>query len=498
MRASTRAILLCLASSASFAQAQPSPPSGPAQAGETLPLPDTPAGKQLGAFLKAFNTGDRETIRSFVATDFGRPAPGRPSVDAMTDVNLGLYEATHGFDLRKTDVFSPQDVRAIAQARLTGVWMEIRMHVAARPPHVVESQAMFPVPAPVDLLPRRKLTEIEVCEKLDDLIKKLASVDGFSGTVLVAKDGKPLYENACGLASRAWNQPNRIETRFNLGSMNKMFTAVAVAQLVEQGKLSYDETAGKLLPDCPNQELAQKVTVHHLLTHTSGLGNFFNDKFEASSRLRFRAIRDFFALFVDDQLQFEPGAKFAYSNAGFIVLGAIIERVSGEDYFDYVREHIYKPAGMTDTDCFDVDTDPPNVATGYTKRNAPPGTLRTNTFLHVVKGGPSGGGYSTVGDLFKFDVALRTHKLLSAKSTDAVWSGKVKFGPPGSEYGYGFMDARYNGSRIVGHSGGFAGISSQLDMYLDLGYTVAVMSNYDFAAEPVALKLREWLTQGLP
>src|SRR5262249_5589595 len=154
-----------------------------------------------------------------------------------------------------------------------------------------------------------------------------------------------------------------------------------------------------------------------LLSHTSGLGNFFNDKFESASRLRFRTVKDFYALFVDDPLKFEPDAKFAYSNAGYIVLGAIIEKVSGQDYFDYTRKHIYTPAGMTDTDCYDVDADVPNLATGYTKRNAPSGSLRTNTFLHVVKGGPPGGGYSTVEDLLKFDIALRNHRLLSAAST---------------------------------------------------------------------------------
>ena len=207
-------------------------------------------------------------------------------------------------------------------------------------------------------------------------------------------------------------------------------------------------------------------------------------------------MEDFFPLFVDDPLAFEPGSKVAYSNAGFIVLGSSIEKVSGRDYFEYIRDQVYKPAGMTDTDCYELDTDPPNLAVGYIKLDD--GSVRTNTFSHVIKGGPPGGGYSNVIDLLRFDVALRNHKLVSAKSTDLMWTGKVALGPEGGQYGYGFQCTRYNGTRIVGHGGGFPGISSQLEMYLDLGYTVAVMCNCDFGSQPVVQKLREWLTNGQP
>ena len=328
------------------------------------------------------------------------------------------------------------------------------------------------------------MTTAQLSREVETYLNQLVAEDKFSGTILLAKDGVPFLKKAYGLASRSYNVPVRLDTKFNLGSMNKMFTSVAVAQLAEQGKLSLEDTIGKLLPDYPNKEVAGKVTVHHLLTHTSGLGNYFNDKFMETSKDRFREVKDYFPLFVNEPLQFEPGARWQYSNAGFMVLGAIIERVSGQNYFDYVREHIYRPAGMINTDAYEMDSDTPNLATGYTRMGPqgplPEGARRTNTFQHSFKGGPAGGGFSTAEDLFRFASALGSHKLLSQKYTELITTGKVSLPRgDGAKYAYGFQEEWTNGHRSVGHSGGFPGINSELQMYTDLGYTVIVMSNYD-------------------
>ena len=209
---------------------------------------------------------------------------------------------------------------------------------------------------------------------------------------------------------------------------------------------------------------------------------------------RFRTVRDFFPLFVDKPLEFEPGSRFRYSNAGFMILGAVIEEVSGRSYFDYVRDHVYKPAGMTDTDAYEMDQDTANLATGYTRENlqgqSVAGPRRNNLFLHVVKGGPAGGGFSTAEDLIRFARALRGHRLLGPELTERVMAGKVE-SFPGEKYAYGFSEEVVNGHRVVGHGGGFPGINSQLDIFSGLGYDVAVMSNYDPpAAMQVAGKLR--------
>ncbi len=322
----------------------------------------------------------------------------------------------------------------------------------------------------------KNMPEADVARAVQSFLDDRAAHGDFSGSVLVAKNGKPVFEKAYGLADTSRNTPNRIDTKFNLGSMNKMFTAVAIAQLAERGKLSFDDLVGKHLPDYPNRDVATKVKIHHLLTHTSGLGSFWNEKFDAK-RISVRSVADYLSLFVDEPLGFEPGARFEYSNAGFVVLGAIVEKVSGQSYDDYVRAHVFKPAGMASTRAYAIDEKVPNLAIGYTTEGAPSGSRRENTSFLPGRGGPAGGGYSTVEDLTRFARALGEHKLLGAKYTEIVTSGK---GPdPADSYGYGFGNRVVGGKRFFGHNGGAPGVGSELMIFPESGYTIAVMTNHD-------------------
>src|SRR5213595_3930185 len=191
-----------------------------------------------------------------------------------------------------------------------------------------------------------------------------------------------------------------------------MFTAVAIAQLAQAGKLLFTDTVGKHLPDYPNKEVAAKVTIHQLLTHTSGMGMYWGEKFK-EQREKLLTVAAHLPLFAADPLAFPPGEKFQYSNAGYMLLGSIIEKVSGEDYYSYVQEHIYKPAGMTETGFYEPGEEIPNLAIGYS-RMSPDGKaseeIRDNTSMRDVKGGPAGGGYSTAPDLVKFQRALLSYK----------------------------------------------------------------------------------------
>jgi CubicO group peptidase (beta-lactamase class C family) len=343
------------------------------------------------------------------------------------------------------------------------------------------------------------MSESEIVADLATYLEQLVADDKFSGAVLVAKNGLPLFKQAFGLASKVYNVPNRIDTKFNLASMNKMFTGVAIAQLAEQGRLSFSDSIAKYVPEYP-EAVAEKVTIHHFLTHTSGMGSYWNDRFDATWAT-LRTVQDFLSLFIDEPLAFEPGEKWQYSNAGFIVLGAIIERVSHQIYFDYVREHIYRPANMLNTDAYEMDRPPPNIAIGYTRAGQEgelePGSRRNNLFLHVVKGGPAGGGFSTVEDLLNFSIALQEHRLLTEEYTNIVLTRKVNLPEPQkipTSYAYGFFDETINGHRVVGHSGGAPGVNSRFQMYMDLGYTVVVLSNYD---PPAATQLTDWLAERL-
>jgi CubicO group peptidase (beta-lactamase class C family) len=234
-----------------------------------------------------------------------------------------------------------------------------------------------------------------------------AAADGkFSGVVLLAKEGKPVM-------LRAWGDGNRTDTKFNLASINKIFTQTAIAQLAAAGKLSLNDTVRKHLPDYPSP-VADKITVQQLVDHKSGLGDFFGPEYLAAPPSSIRKLSDYLPLFVDKPLEFEPGTEQRYSNAGFIVLGLIIERVTGQSYYDYVREHIFKPAGMKDTDSFAIDAKVPNRATPVTKRGSTqlPG-----------RGSSAGGGYSTAEDLLRFSQALRADKLVSKTWTDWIFRG---------------------------------------------------------------------------
>src|SRR5438067_4917205 len=183
-------------------------------------------------------------------------------------------------------------------------------------------------------------SQAEPANELQGYFNSLVAENKLSGVDLVAKDGVAVASKAAGIANKATNAPIDLNTKFNLGSMNKMFTAVAIAQLAQAGKLSFTDTVGKHLPDYPNKEVADKVTIHQLLTHTSGMGMYWNEKFMAQ-REKLTTVAAHLPLFVTDPLSFPPGEMFQYSNSGYMVLGAIIEKVSGEDYYSYVADHIY-------------------------------------------------------------------------------------------------------------------------------------------------------------
>jgi CubicO group peptidase (beta-lactamase class C family) len=201
----------------------------------------------------------------------------------------------------------------------------------------------------------------------------LAEEDRFSGVVLVAKDGKVLLGKAYGLADRDKGVPNKPDTKFNLGSVGKTFTGVAIAQLAQEVKLSFDDPVGKYVSGLP-ADIAGKVTIEHLLTHTSGLGDFMTPEYHANKD-NVRTIPEFMQYAAGQPLRFKPGTAHLYSNAGYVLLGAVIESVSGKSYYDYVRERVFEPAGMKDTDFYEKDADTPNLARGF----HPAGMPRTST-----------------------------------------------------------------------------------------------------------------------
>lgn len=344
------------------------------------------------------------------------------------------------------------------------------------------------------------LSEKELMSELRGKLEQEAAEDSFSGAVLIARNGAPIFAEAYGLADRERATGNTVQTRFRLGSINKMFTGVATLQLVAGGKLRLDDPLGKYLTDFPQKEVATKVTVEHLLNHTSGTGDIFGPEFDAR-RMQLRTLSDFAKLQEDKGLRFEPGTRWEYSNYGFILLGVLTEKVSGQTYYDYVRDHIYLPAQMWSSGSEPEDTFLPDRSIGYTRAAGTtlrPSTgllpdLRPNTESLPYRGSSAGGGYSTVYDLLSFANAVQQNKLLPPRFTEMLNTGKVET-DHSTQYGYGFEHHTNNGAHWIGHTGGAIGMNGDLEFCPELGYTVVSLANLD---PPSAGRIARFITTSL-
>ncbi len=456
---------------------------GPLICAAQTQIPDTPAAHQCSAWLESFNRGDRETYKAFLDKNY-------PSGVQRLDRDLEFRQMTGGFDFKKVEESTPTKLVALVQERGSDQFGRLTLEVEAREPHRITSLELRAIPRPTDFaLPRLSQRELIAAARKE--MEKEFTSDRFAGAVLVLKDGKPVLSEAFGFADREQKIPNTLKTRFRIGSMNKMFTAVATLQLAQAGKLELNDPIGKYLTDYPNKDVASKVTIHQLLTHTGGTGDIFGPEFEAH-RLELRSLQDYVKLYGQRELKFEPGSRWEYSNYGFVLLGAVIEKVSGQSYYDYVREHVYVPAGMTSTGSDPESQALPDRSIGYTKMDAG-SQLKPNTDTLPYRGTSAGGGYSTVEDLARFATAIEQNKLLNAHYTELLTTGKA--GTPDNSYAYGFGDRKINGTRCFGHGGGAPGMNGDLEICPASGYVVAVLANMD---PPAASRISEFITNRLP
>lgn len=334
--------------------------------------------------------------------------------------------------------------------------------------------------------------------ELQSFLQSQSTSDQFSGSVLLTQNHQPILEFSSGFSNRTAQVPNNLNTLFNLGSIDKIFTGVAIAQLAQRGELDFQDTIDTYISTFPKR-IAKRVTIHHLLTHTEGMGSYFNRQYIAN-RLELHGVGDYLQLFKDESLLFEPGSKYQYSNSGYVVLGAIIEAIAGQSYYDYVKANIFTPANMTNTGSFAPDATNSQVAIGYTLRKLysqerTDGPRRDNSLDLPPIGSPAGGGYSTCADLTNFASALLSHQLLNPDMTQEILTPKVTIGTKDGQtlhYGYGFQILDLgNGHFRYGHAGAFAGVNARLDMYPWLDLTAVVLSNYD---EPSAFRIANKLT----
>ena len=466
----------------------------PADYTDDTTLPTGLRGARITQLIGVINSGDPVRVEPFVNEAFGgrfRDAPIDRHVDFMTGVH-DASEALEFYGVRRSTAEAPPNrLVVIVRNRLTAGWQALVMTFDGTPEERIVGLGLQPARPPKGLPAPPRVTVVEAKAELDAFLDRLAAAEAFSGTALLARNGEVIYEAARGIAERNHGVPVRLDSKLNLGSMNKMFTAVVIGQLVDEGRIAFTDPVSKFLGDkgWTKADLT-KVRLEHLLSHTSGLGSYFNETYQRTARQALRTVNDYKPLVADETLAFEPGARWQYSNSGFLLLGAVIESVTGKDFFDVVRERVYARAGMKNSDAYDIDLVVPNLAIGYSRaRTATGRQWRANSFEHVIRGGPAGGGYSTARDLFAFAEAMRKGALVQPSTAERLWSAKPELNSP--DYGFGFGVGRDVLGRSAGHTGGFIGIASGLDIYIDTGWTVVVLSNVDGGMSPVAQKLRE-------
>ena len=424
-------------------------------------VPHTPAGTAMSMYVAALNSADTAKIQAFIRKYHRK---GKPQD------YLDLHKMFGDLSVLKIETSEPNHMVALLGMSASDDVLRADYKIDPKDPTRVTNFELAGWERPDDLaIPR--LSQAEALKALNARLDQALAQDKFMGVMLIENHGKVLLNNAWGYADREKKIPLKLTDKFRLGSMNKMFTAVATLQLVAKGKLSLGGTVGQYLPDYPNKEIANKATIRMLLTHVGGTGDIFGPEFD-KHRLQLKTLADYVKLYGSRAPEFPPGSQTSYSNFGFILLGAIVQKVSGEDYYAYVQNHIFRPAGMMDTGSLPENVNVPGRVQGYTQKG---GKWVSNTESLPWRGTPAGGGYSTLADLLRFAHAMMAGKLLPNELRDAATRSQTR----GDWYGYGFEVHGKGLAHSYGHSGGAPGMAAELRVYPNVKTVIVALSNID-------------------
>lgn len=461
------------------------------------PFPEGVVGERARAMV-AILTGpaaDAAAIEQLVSANWAasalaqRPAAERAKALAGVRIDLGAAE------LVRLERRGENDVALVFHSTAKGLWLTVGMKLEPQAPRGIVSASMeldSNPPADAAAANGPKLSASQAIAQAAARIDALAAEDAFSGVVLIARDGDVQLERAAGKADRERGVANGPATRFNIGSISKAFTQVLIAELAAEGKLSLEDKLIRHLPDYPDRAIAEKVTLQQLLAHRSGLGDIFNERFTPEAAAKLRTLADYLPLFAGKPLEFEPGTAQRYSNAGYVVLGLVVERIAGKRFADVARERIFAPAGMAASGWLARDALPADTAIGYTREGwqeerAHPGPAHpggrpktplpprhANSSALPAIGSSAGGSYSTARDLLAFARALATQRL----------TGPERLAQQGG----------------LGIAGGTAGANAVLEAdFTPGGWTVIVLENQDPpSAESLAREIRALLDRIAP
>jgi CubicO group peptidase (beta-lactamase class C family) len=446
------------------AQAQQAQPDAPTPTEAQIAV--SPAVKRLKELLEALDGGDAAGIKTYADAAAANPGP-----EAVAYV-LDLRRRSHGYDLVRVATVEDNRTVAIVRNRLTGDEQALALDVEPQAPHritVLREVPFEPAAAPVSTSEAAQLRQIGAW------LKRLGDAEVFSGVVLIARDGKPVFSQAYGYADRDRKIANTLDTPFLLGSMNKLFTGLAIGRLVEQGKLSYEDPLSKFVPDFPDPESAKRIKIKHLLSHTSGLPSL--DPTFSPPGDRTVTVQTILDSIEKEPPQFEPGTKWSYSNTGLQLLGRVIEVVTGQDYYDYVRKNVYRRGGMKRDPFPDYSRAGVAMAQPY-EIEWDEGRPRWANQMVITtrRGGPAGGGIASALDLLRLGNAIYAGRIVKPETLRLHASAKPDLAS--ERYGYAFsVRARMANRPLVGHGGNAPGQCTEFGKLADTPYTIVVLSN---------------------
>ncbi|HEY3948006.1 serine hydrolase domain-containing protein [Phenylobacterium sp.] len=474
-------VAICIAAVAGLATLLAPPSQSAAQGLAAAVLPDTPAGKRFADWLAVYNRGDEAELKAYVRDVMS-------ATKWQSDTLVEVRSTTGPLVPFKVIAPGPNIISVILAERDTDSFDEFAMLVEPGDPHRITLLQPHPVPRPTDAPPLPVLDEAQLLTALKVRLDRETAAGLFSGVLLLARHGKPIFQYAGGQENRERRIPMTVNSQLGTASIGKMFTTVAVMQLAQSGKLDLDAPVGRYLPDYPNKSVATRVTVNELLTHTGGTGDFPDGAAPQGKPLLTPA--DYIALSGARDPLFEPGSRKSYSNFGFIILGRIVERVSGQPWGDYLRDHVFAPAGMTQSGTAPYATPAPHRATGYTLTAGK--LVSTDPMKSLRAPTPAGGEYTSAGDLLKFMTALMAGRLLDQAHTELLLHGDATIA--GRRYPYDISGKAENGKPFFGHQGGGPGANGDVRAFPDSGYTLVILSNFG----PPWQKFAQFVSNRLP
>lgn len=439
------------------------------QSGER-PLPDTPAGQRATELLETLR-GSSADWQTFLDEAFSPDVREARTVDEWVSQLERLSQTLTDAKRVGVRVTSPAEI-TLAYRTSDGERIRLSVRVADVPPHRIRGLRVEAGGGP------RETIQFDSWAELDETLRKQESEGRFAGVVLAARRDSIRFHRTYGRASREPNRPVSLDTRFNVGSLIKPMTGVLVLSLAQEGRVSLDDPVGRYVEGL-RPEVGEEVTLMHLLRHRSGLGDYLREPEFRENPDRFGTVADLMDLVREQELAFEPGTGRQYSNSGFVLLGAVVEAVTGRRYGRVLEDRVFEPAGM-DRSSLGRDA-VGHAATPF--RRTDDGDLQPVAHLHADRGSPAGGGYSTAGDLHAFARALLDERLLEPEWTSLLLAG------------YDRDVAREEGRVGVGWGGGAPGVNATLEIDPD-GTVVAVVANRDPpAASRVGVSIMRWLRE---